>query len=109
MKLSDIPFGTTDWSTVEPTTHAGETGHALWRTRQFGDVRVRLVEYSSGYRADHWCEKGHILLCLAGELDTELADGRRFQLRPGMSYQVSDGAEAHRSVSATGATLFIVD
>ena len=109
MKLTDIPFGTTDWSTVEATTHAGETGHALWRTRQFGDVRVRLVEYSIGYRADHWCEKGHILLCLAGELDTELADGRRFQLRPGMSYQVSDGAEAHRSVSATGATLFIVD
>jgi hypothetical protein len=109
MQLLDIPFGTTDWSAIEPTEHAGESGTARWRTRKFGDVRVRLVEYSPGYRADHWCEKGHILLCLAGELDTELADGRRFQLRPGMSHQVADRAEPHRSSSAKGATLFIVD
>src|SRR5512138_689925 len=76
MQMQDIPFGTTDWSTVEETTHAGDSGEARWRTRQFGTVRVRMVEYSAGYRANHWCEKGHILLCLAGELDTELADGR---------------------------------
>ena len=86
-----------------------ETGTARWRTREFGGIRVRLVDYSPGYRADHWCNKGHILLCLDGELDTELADGRRFRLRPGMSYQVADRAEPHRSSSATGATLFIVD
>ncbi|OZI66436.1 DHCW motif cupin fold protein [Bordetella genomosp. 11] len=109
MKLSDIPFGTTDWSTVETTEHAGTTGKALWRTRQFGDIRVRMVEYTPGYLADHWCSKGHILLCLSGSLDTELEDGRRFTLQPGMSYQVADGAEAHRSSTSTGATLFIVD
>ena len=109
MKLSDIPFGTTDWSTIEPTQHAGDTGSATWRTRHFGEVRVRMVEYTPGYVADHWCEKGHILLCLAGELETELADGRRFVLRPGMSYQVADGAEPHRSSTRDGATLFIVD
>jgi hypothetical protein len=109
MQLNDIPFGTTDWSSVEPTEHAGESGVALWRTCHFGAVRVRIVEYSAGYRADHWCEKGHILLCLAGELETELADGRTFHLRPGMSYQVADRAEAHRSISRTGASLFIVD
>lgn len=109
MHLTDIPFTTTDWSTVEPTKHAGETGVATWRTRHFGDVRVRMVEYSPGYRADHWCEKGHVLLCLAGELETELRDGRVFVLRPGMSYQVADGAEAHRSVTKGGAVLFIVD
>jgi|SRR5690242_17471706 len=109
MHLHDIPFGTTDWATVEPTEHAGESGVARWRTCQFGTVRVRMVEYSPGYRADHWCEKGHILLCLTGELDTELADGRRFQLRPGMSYQVADKAEPHRSSTGVGATLFIVD
>ena len=82
---------------------------AYWRTRQFGDLRVRRVEYTPGYLADHWCSKGHILLCLAGELETELEDGRRFVLTPGMSYQVADGAEAHRSRTAVGATLFIVD
>lgn len=109
MHLSDIPFATTDWSTVEATEHTGETGVALWRTRHFGTVRVRMVEYSPGYCADHWCEKGHILLCLAGELDTELRDGRIFRLTPGMSYQVADGEEPHRSRSEGGAMLFIVD
>ena len=109
MRITELPFGITDWAAIEPTEHAGESGVALWRTREFGPIRVRMVEYSPGYRADHWCEKGHILLCLAGELETELQDGRRFELRPGISYQVADHAEAHRSYSPTGATLFIVD
>jgi hypothetical protein len=109
MHIDDIPFGTTDWSTVEPTTHAGEIGIATWRTQQFGSIRVRMVDYSPGYMADHWCQKGHILLCVAGELDTDLADGRSFKLLPGMSYQVADGAEAHRSHTTKGARLFVVD
>lgn len=109
MRMSDIPFGITDWSAVAPTEHAGERGVALWRTREFGGIRVRRVDYSPGYRADHWCEKGHILLCLEGELETELADGRTFRLTPGVSYQVADGAEPHRSSTATGARLFVVD
>jgi len=109
MRMSGIPFGTTDWAGVEKSEHKGESGLAWWRAREFGDVRVRMVEYSPGYRADHWCEKGHILLCLEGELHTELADGRTFTLRSGMSYQVADGAEPHRSWTAAGAKLFIVD
>ncbi|MBK0033485.1 DHCW motif cupin fold protein [Erwinia sp. S43] len=109
MKLSDIPFGITDWSTIEATEHPGETGSASWRTQQFGDVRVRRVDYTPGYLADHWCIKGHILLCLSGELHTELDDGRVFTLRAGMSYQVADNAEAHRSWTEHGAQLFIVD
>ena len=109
MKMSGIPFQTTDWSRIEPTRHPGETGQAWWRTQQFGENRVRMVEYSPGYLADHWCEKGHVLLCLDGELHTELKDGRVFTLRPGMSYQVADGAEPHRSRTEVGARLFIVD
>lgn len=109
MKLEQIPFGTTDWSAIAPTQHKGEAGLALWRTQVFGTIRVRMVEYTPGYRADHWCSKGHILLCLEGELETELEDGRRFVLKPGMSYQVADGAEPHRSQTAIGARLFIVD
>ncbi len=106
----DLPFTVTDWSHVEPTVHPGETGQALWRTLDIGDVRVRMVEYSPGYLADHWCDRGHVLYVVTGELDTELRDGRKFTLRPGMSYQVSDfGDAAHRSSTATGATLFIVD
>jgi hypothetical protein len=109
VQLSDIPFGITDWGQLEATEHPGEAGVAKWRTRQFGAVRVRLVEYAPGYKADHWCQKGHILFCVAGELETELADGRVFRLTPGMSYQVADNAEPHRSHTASGATLFIVD
>jgi len=109
MRMTDIPFGTTDWSAIEPTEHKGETGMAAWRTRDFGGIRVRMVEYTPGYSADHWCVKGHILLCLEGELHTELADGRRFVLKPGVSYQVADTAEPHRSSTEIGARLFIVD
>jgi len=109
MHLRDIPFETTDWPAVEAVDHPGETGVAIWRTRQLGDVRIRMVEYSPGYRADHWCEKGHILLCLEGELHTELSDGRIVVLTSGMSYQVADGAAPYRSSTPTGAKLFIVD
>lgn len=107
--MSGIPFDVTDWSKVERTEHKGETGTAYWYTRQLGSIRVRLVEYSEDYIADHWCSKGHILFCLEGELITELKDGRKFTLTPGMSYQVSDNMEPHRSVTKTGARLFIVD
>jgi hypothetical protein len=109
MQMSDIPFGVTDWSKAERTEYKGETGMAYWRTLTFGGIRVRMVEYTPGYLADHWCSKGHILLCLEGELHTELADGRKFVLTPGLSYQVADNAEPHRSSTRTGAKLFIVD
>jgi hypothetical protein len=109
MQMNDIPFATTDWSDIEHTEHGGESGLAYWRTCNFGDLRVRMVEYTPGYLADHWCEKGHILLCLEGELHTELEDGRTFVLTPGTSYQVADHAEPHRSSTSTGAKLFIVD
>ena len=109
MKMNNIPFGTTDWNEVPVTEHTGIQGVAYWRSKYFGEIRVRMVEYSAGYIADHWCEKGHILLCLEGQLETELADGRVFVLTAGMSYQVADRAEPHRSSTPTGATLFIVD
>ena len=109
MQITSIPFGTTDWSAVAATEHKGERGIAIWRTQQFGVIRVRMVEYTPGYLADHWCVKGHILLCLEGELHTELEDGRTFVFKPGMSYQVADNADPHRSSTAMGAKLFIVD
>ena len=109
MNIAGIPFGTTDWSAVPRTEHPAQEGKAFWRTQKFGDLRVRMVEYTPGYVSDHWCQKGHILLCLQGQLHTELEDGRRFTLEPGMSYQVADQAEAHRSTAPLGATLFVVD
>ena len=109
MDMKNIPFGTTDWAQIQASAHPGEIGQAIWRTQQFDNIRVRLVEYTPGYLADHWCKKGHILFCLEGELHTELADGRQFVLTPGMSYQVADNAEPHRSSTQSGVKLFIVD
>ncbi|MCW0321834.1 DHCW motif cupin fold protein [Pantoea dispersa] len=113
MKMAAFSFTTTNWHEVERTEHAGETGMAYWRTQFFGNgpdkMRVRMVEYSAGYLADHWCHKGHILFCLEGELETLLEDGRTFTLHAGMSYQVGDNAERHQSRTTSGAKLFIVD
>jgi quercetin dioxygenase-like cupin family protein len=109
MKMPAAPMTVTDWTEVEPTEHPGDTGTAIWRTRNFGDIRVRMVEYSPGYSADHWCSKGHVILCLRGSLDISLQDGTRHSLRPGQSYHVGDGDPPHRSKTAEGAMLFIVD
>ena len=109
MDINNIPFGITNWPEIPTTRHTGDQGYALWHTQQFDAIRVRMVEYSENYLADHWCSKGHILLCLEGELHTELDDGRTFTLTAGMNYQVADQAEAHRSSTSKGAKLFIVD
>lgn len=103
------PMSITDWETVPVTRHAGDAGYALWRTREFGGIRVRMVEYSPGYRADHWCQKGHVLLCLEGSLEVTVRDGPVYLLGPGQSYHVGDGDPPHRSHSPAGARLFIVD
>jgi hypothetical protein len=109
MQIQNVPFCTTDWTSITPTEHPGETGMAYWRTLEVGNIRVRMVEYSPGYKADDWCSKGHVLLVLYGELVTELKSGEAHFLRAGMSYQVADGGEPHRSYTPTGARLFIVD
>ncbi len=109
MQIQAVPFCTTDWSSLTPTEHPGQRGMAYWRTFEAGNIRVRMVEYSPGYMADHWCSKGHVLLVLEGELVTELQDGTAHILRAGMSYQLADDAAPHRSHTTTGAKLFIVD
>ncbi|MBP9627315.1 MAG: DHCW motif cupin fold protein [Synergistaceae bacterium] len=109
MKIQDVPFCTVDWSTVTPTIHPGVTGEARWRTFEMGNIRVRMVEYTPGYLADHWCHRGHVLLVMEGELVTELDDGRKYVLTPGTSYQVADDINPHRSYTEGGAKLFIVD
>jgi quercetin dioxygenase-like cupin family protein len=110
MEIPPLPFTVVDWSSMSAVEYPGELGKAIWRTLMIGDLRVRLVEYSAGYLADHWCDRGHVLYVVEGELDTELRDGREFKLRPGMSYQVSNhGDAAHRSSTKLGAKLFIVD
>jgi len=105
----NIAFQITDWDKIYASGHKGETGIAYWKTVQFEGLRIRMVQYSKNYKADHWCEKGHIIYCIEGEMDTELADGRVMKLSKGMSYQVSDELSSHRTSSANGVKLFIVD
>ncbi len=109
MKIEGVPFQVPDWSTIEPVEYPGETGVAIWRTIEIGNLRVRKVEYSANYLADHWCHRGHVLLVLEGEMVTELQDGRKVTMSAGMNYQVAENAEPHRSSTAGGASLFIVD
>ncbi|GEM_PF-60264 len=104
-----IPFQTIDWNNVPVTEHPGEKGVAYWRTLQYDGLRIRMVEYSPGYIADHWCELGHIIYCIKGELISELADGTSHLLKAGMSYHVSDQMSKHRSTTKDGVVIFIVD
>ena len=109
MPNNGIPFQTIDWSAVPKTEHSGTTGMAYWQTMEFDGLRIRYVEYSKNYEADHWCEKGHIVYCLQGQVVNELKDGTSSFLTPGMSYVVSDNLSSHRSVTKDGVHLLIID
>ena len=109
MILSSFPFQLSDWSSIEKTAHKGITGMAYWQVLMMNDTRIRMVEYSANYVADHWCSKGHIIFCMEGEMETELQDGRKYLLTKGMTYQVGDNNEAHRTSTKDGCRLFIVD
>lgn len=109
MNMKGIPYSTIDWDRAQPEEHPGETGRAVWRTVRAGDARVRMVEYSPGYLADHWCSKGHVILVLEGELVMELGDGMVARLGSGMSCVVGDDESPHRASAPSGAKLFIVD
>ena len=109
MSNKNIPFQTINWSDIPKIEHKGETGIAYWQTTQFEGLRIRIVEYSKGYLADHWCQKGHIVHCLEGDFVSELKDGRKFILQKGMTYVVSDELSSHRSVAENGVKLLIID
>lgn len=105
----NIAFQTIDWRVVPKTIHPGETGIATWQTLQLPGLRIRIVEYSEGYKADHWCSKGHIVHCLEGEFLSESADGDPCLLTKGMTYVVSDALSSHRSATQKGVKLLIID
>ena len=109
MNEKEIPFQVIDWDNTPKTEHKGTKGKAFWQTQQFPGVRIRIVEYSAGYLADHWCTKGHIVHCLKGDFRSELQDGRTFHLQKGMTYVVSDDLSSHRSTTDQGVTLLIID
>jgi hypothetical protein len=109
MSHNSIPFKSIDWTKVPRTEHKGKTGVAYWQTLQFGGIRIRIVEYTKGYIADHWCKKGHIVFCLEGDFISESEDGAQFELSEGMTYIVSDEMSSHRSTTRHGVRLLIID
>ncbi len=109
MNNKNIPFQAIDWSDIPKTEHKGETGIAYWQTLQLEGLRIRIVEYSKGYVADHWCTKGHIVHCLEGDFVSELNDGRKYTLTKGMTYVVTDELSSHRSTTVNGVKLLIID
>jgi quercetin dioxygenase-like cupin family protein len=107
--MASIPFQTINWDMITATEHKGETGIAYWHSWQVDGLRVRMVEYSAGYLADHWCKKGHIVHCLEGEFESQLETGESFTLTKGMTYIVSDDLSSHRSITKEGVKLLIID
>lgn len=107
--MSKIPYMAIDWTTVEKVENSGNTGSTTTQTIHFDGIRIRLVEYSKDYTADHWCQKGHIVYCLEGEFVSQLKNGNNFILSQGMTYIVSDELSSHRSISENGVKLFIID
>ena len=109
MKIAQHPFETINWINIDKVKHSGENGFAIWQTIMMGDIRIRMVEYSAGYTADHWCNKGHVIYCIKGKMKTELQDGRIMKMKKGITYHVGDDSMAHHSSSKKGCMLFIVD
>jgi hypothetical protein len=107
--MTNYPFSIYNLEQLPPEQHEGETGTSTWRTLQLPGLRVRLVDYSPGYLADHWCTKGHIVYCIEGSVETRLGDGQASVLTAGMCYVVSDDMSSHQSYSREGVKLLIID
>ena len=105
----NIEFQAINWDSIDTTEHKGETGTFLRKVLQFEGLRIRIVEYSKGYLAHHWCKKGRFVHCLEGEFISELENGGFYRLSKGMSYIVSDNLSSHRSFSRDGVKLLIID
>jgi quercetin dioxygenase-like cupin family protein len=109
LKIEDVPFSNIRWPEMPLSEQSGAVGYALSQTVETGNVRLRLVTFSPGYEADHWCSKGHVVFVLKGQLSTVLQDGRKFLTLQGESFCVGDNDGQHRAETDRGATVFIVD
>lgn len=98
-----------DWSSQPAREIHGTHGRALERTTSLGSIRVRLVEFSPGYEADHWCTRGHIAFVVEGTCTLRIDDGRAVTLSRGQSFTVGDEIDAHMLVTEHGAIVFLVD
>ncbi|TDK44510.1 DHCW motif cupin fold protein [Antarcticimicrobium luteum] len=110
MKLPDMPFTLFDRTNMAAEECPGEHGTSRERRLDLDGLRVRVIDYGPGYVADHWCDRGHVLYVLSGEMTVVLKDGRETRLTPGMGFCVSDfGDAAHLVRTQAGCQAFIVD
>jgi hypothetical protein len=105
-----IPFQTINWETIPPIEHSGASGISISRTFQSDIIRLRLVDFSPKYKADHWCGKGHVIYCLDGDFVLHLKDGSKNVVTKGMTCQMLDDTQnPHLMISESGCKLFILD
>jgi hypothetical protein len=109
MRIGGSTFTAIDWDRLPVTETRGETGTAAAQVAVFDDVRVRHVRYSPGFRADHWCTKGHVLLVLEGSLVVEFQNDGSVELEAGEGCHLADDGLPHRGTTVNGAVVFIVD
>ena len=107
--MKKISFQTINWNNLPGTESCGISGTSYSQSKEFPGLKIRIVEYSAGYLADHWCQKGHIVYCLKGEVINEQEDGEQFNLKEGMGYVVTDNMSSHRSRTEKKVKLLIID
>ena len=98
-----------DWDSIPTQKIDGETGFCTIKTKTLGEIKIRHIEYSANYSADHWCDKGHIVFIIDGELKIEHKDNSIHTLQGGMTYLIGDNTLAHQAKSKLGAKALIID
>ncbi len=110
MKIINIPFQQTHWNSIPKVEHIGETGTSFWKVKEIANFRMRIVEYSRNFKADHWCKKGHLLYVLKGVIEIEMKNGETYQLGEADSFVVGDDRQNPHIISSDfGAKVLIID
>ena len=110
MKIIDCGSLSTDWSSLVSESVEGLSGNSRSKSIKYGNIRMRTMEYSPGFEADHWCPRGHIIFVLEGEITIKLKDETEQKISKGMSFICGDNeTNPHMVYSKKGAFVIIID
>jgi hypothetical protein len=110
VKFEESLFYSIDWDMFKTKKYKGESGSSYWRTVEMDGFRLRMVDYSPGFRSDHFCCKGHIILVEEGMLSLKMNSGGIVNIEKGMSLLIGDSIrDSHQAFTNEGARVFIVD
>ncbi len=109
MDILNIENVAINWEEIQSEKIEGESGFVISKTKEIGAMRIRHQTFSENFKADSWCEKGHILLVLNGVLIIEFKDGSSVDVTKGNSYVLGDNVQAHKAITLSETEVFIVD